>query len=79
MRLKNRKPKIIIKTRRGGHTKLYANGKWQKRVTEIDFHGYVENHGIIIECEFEKIKCNKNGFPIVEDNELIKEKHIVRF
>ena len=73
-RKKDRKPKIVIKTRNGGCTKLYVNGKWQRKVTNIDFHGYVGNDGIIIECEYEKMKCNKNGCPIVKDNELVKEK-----
>ena len=44
-RKKDRKPKIVIKTRNGGYTKL---------------------------------KCFKNGFPVIENNELVKEKHIVR-
>lgn len=78
MGCKNRKPKIVIKTRNGGYTKIYANRKWQERVTEIKFHGCVENHEIVIECEFKKIKCNKNGVPIVSNNELAIEKHIVR-
>ena len=78
-RKKDRKPKIVIKTRNGGCTKLYVNGKWQRKVTNLDFHGYVGNDGIIIECEYEKMKLDKNGYPIVADNELVKEKHIVRF
>lgn len=77
-RKKDRKPKIIIKTRNGGYTKIYANGKWQRKVTDIDFHGCVGNDGIIIECEYEKLKLDKNGCQIVADNELVKEKHIVR-
>lgn len=77
-RKRNRKPKIVIKTRNGGYTKLYVNGKWQRKVTDIDFHGYVSDGGIKIECEFEKIKCNKNGCPIVVNDELVKEKHIAR-
>ena len=77
-RKKDRKPKIVIKTRNGGYTKLYVNGKWQRKVTNLDFHGYVGNDGIIIECEYEKMKLDKNGYPIVKDNELVKEKHIVR-
>ena len=77
-RKKDRKPKIVIKTRNGGYTKLYVNGKWQRKVTDLDFHGYVGNDGIIIECEYEKMKLDKNGYPIVKDNELVKEKHIVR-
>ena len=77
-RKKDRKPKIVIKTRNGGCTKLYVNGKWQRVVTNLDFHGYVGNDGITIECEYEKMKLDKNGYPIVKDNELVKEKHIVR-
>lgn len=75
---KKRKPKIVIKTRNGGYTKLYVDGKWQRRVTDIDFHGYVSDDGITIECEYEKLKCDKNGIPIVVKDELVKENHIVR-
>lgn len=77
-RKRSRKSKIVIKTKNGGYTKIYANGKWQKKVTDIDFHGYVSNNGITIECEFEKIKCGNNGCPIVVNNELVREKHTVR-
>ena len=77
-RKKDRKPKIVIKTRNGGCTKLYVNGKWQRKVTNIDFQGCVGDNGIIIECEYEKMKLDKNGYPIVKYNELVKEKHIVR-
>ena len=75
---KDRKPKLIIKTRNGGYTKLYVNGKWQRKVTDIDFHGYVGDNGITIECEYTKLKCNKSGCPIVEKDELVRENHIVR-
>ena len=75
---RNRKPKIVIKTRNGGFTKLYVNGKLQRKVTDIDFHGYVSDDGITIDCEFEKMKLDKKGYPIVADNELVKEKRIVR-
>lgn len=77
-RKRNRKPKIVIKTRNGGFTKLYVNGKLQRKVTDIDFHGYVSDDGITIECEFEKIKCDKNGCPIVVNDELVKERYISR-
>ena len=77
-RKKDRKPKIVIKTRNGGHTKLYVNGKLQRKVTNLYFHGYVGDNGIIIECEYEKMKLDKNGYPIVADNEIVKENHIVR-
>lgn len=36
--MKKTRSKIIIKTRKGGYTKIYANGKWQKGVYNIDFH-----------------------------------------
>lgn len=77
-RKKDRKPKIVIKTRNGRYTKLYVNGKWQRKVTDIDFRGYVGDNGITIECEYTKLKCNKNGCPIVENDELVREKHIVK-
>ena len=77
-RKRSRKPKIVIKTRNGGFTKLYVNGKWQRKVTDIDFNGYVSDDGITIECEYEKLKCDKNGIPIVVNDELVKERRIVR-
>lgn len=77
-RKRSRKSKIVIKTRNGGYTKIYANGKWQRKVTDIDFHGYVSDDGITIECEFEKMKLNKKGYPIVANDELVKERHIAR-
>lgn len=76
-RKKDRKPKLIIKTRNGGYTKLYVNGKWQRKVTNLDFHADADKNGITIECKYEKLKCNKNGCPIVENNELVKEKHTI--
>ena len=42
-RKKDRKQKIVIKTRNCGCTKLYVNGKWQRMVTNLYFHGYVGN------------------------------------
>ena len=77
-RKKDRKPKLIIKTRNGGYTKFYVNGKWQRKVTDIDFHAYVGKNGMTIECEYEKLKCNKNDCPVVENDELVREKHIVK-
>ena len=77
-RKKDRKPKLVIKTRNGRYTKFYVNSKWQRKVTDIDFHANADMSGIAIECEYTKVKCNKNGCPIVVNNELVKEKHIVR-
>ena len=65
--MKKTRSKIIIKTRKGGFTKIYANGKWQKKVYNIDFHadsvGYVRN-GINISCVFDRYKTDKNGVTI---------------
>ena len=72
--MKKTRSKIIIKTRKGGYTKIYANGKWQKKVCNIEFHadsvGYVGN-GINISCVFDRYKTDKNGVQIynVENNE----------
>lgn len=77
-RKKYRKPKLIIKTRNGGYTKLYVNGKWQRKVTNLDFHADADKNGIRIRCDYTKLKYNKNGRPIVVDNEFVKEKYIVR-
>ena len=77
-RKKDRKPKIVIKTRNGGHAKLYVNGKWERNVTKIDFIAVADKNGIRIRCEYDKVKYNKNGCPIVVDNKLVKERHTVR-
>ena len=77
--MKKTRSKIIIKTRKGGYTKIYANGKWQKGVTAIDFHAscsYVD--GRSIQCEFENIKVDKNGRYAVKDYDIEREKHMAR-
>jgi hypothetical protein len=75
--MKKSRSKIIIKTRKGGYTKLYANGKWQHRVTSLDFHAGVNGH-INIECEFDTIKCNNKGMPIIENDKIVCKHHTVR-
>ena len=77
-RKKDRKPKLIIKTRNGGYAKFYVNGKWQRNVTKIDFIAVADKNGIRIRCEYDKVKYNKNCCPIVVDNKLVKERHTVR-
>ena len=62
--MKKTRSKIIIKTRKGGYTKIYANGKWQKGVYNIDFHADctpLRYPYIKISCEFDKYKTDKNG------------------
>ena len=66
--MKKSRSKIIIKTRAGGYTKIYANGKWQKKVCNIDYHAECSNKGgIKVTCEFDKLKTNKNGIPIYDE------------
>lgn len=77
--MKKTKSKIIIKTRADGYTKIYANGKWQKKVCAIDYHAECcNNGGIRITCEFNKLKTNKYGSVIYDEDkkEVVKE-HVV--
>lgn len=77
--MKKSKSKIIIKTRADGYTKIYANGKWQKKVCKIDYHAECSNRGEIkIMCEFDKRKVDKNGAVIYdEEKEEFAREHIV--
>lgn len=77
--MKKTRSKIIIKTRAGGYTKIYANGKWQKKVCVIDYHAECSNKdGIKVACEFDKQKTDKNGLPIYDEDkkDFVKE-HVV--
>lgn len=77
--MKKSRSKIIIKTRAGGYTKIYANGKWQKKVTDIDFHAECSDKGRIkVTCEFDRLKTDKNGSVIYDEakKDFAKE-HIV--
>lgn len=77
--MKKTRSKIIIKTRKGGYTKIYANGKWQKKVCVIDYHVECSNKGRIkVTCEFNKLKTDKNGSAIYDEGkkEFSKE-HVV--
>lgn len=66
--MKKSRSKIIIKTRAGGYTKIYANGKWQKKVRVIDYHAECSNKGEIkVTCEFDKLKTDKDGIPIYDE------------
>lgn len=77
--MRKSRSKIIIKTRAGGYTKIYANGKWQKKVCNIDYHAECSNKGRIkVMCEFDKYKVDKNGAVIYdEENKEIAREHIV--
>lgn len=59
--MKKSRNKIVIKTRKGGYTKLYANSKWQKKVYNIDYHAAYISRRIKVNCEFDKYKTDKNG------------------
>ena len=76
--MKKSRSKIIIKTRAGGYTKIYANGKWQKKVCNIDYHAECSNKGRIkVMCEFDKYKVDKNGTVIYdEEKQEIAREHI---
>ena len=79
--MKKTRSKIIIKTRKGGYTKIYANGKWQKGVYNIDFHAdgrALRCLYIKISCEFGKHKTDKNGSVIYDpEKEEIAKEHVV--
>ena len=77
--MKKSRSKIIIKTRAGGYTKIYANGKWQKKICGIDSHAECSNKdGIKVSCEFDKNKTDKNGSAIYnEDKKEFSKEHIV--
>jgi hypothetical protein len=77
--MKKTRSKIIIKTRAGGYTKIYANGKWQKKVCVINYHAECSNKdGIKVACEFDRLKTDKNGSVIYDEakKDFAKE-HIV--
>lgn len=77
--MRKSRSKIIIKTRAGGYTKIYANGKWQKKVCNIDYHAECSNKGRIkVMCEFDKCKVDKNGAVVYdEESKEIAREHIV--
>ena len=77
--MKKTRSKIIIKTRAGGYTKIYAHGKWQKKVRVIDYHAECSSKdGIKVTCEFDRLKTDKNGSVIYDEakKDFAKE-HIV--
>lgn len=75
--MKKSRNKIIIKTKKGGYTKLYADGKWQKRVKNIDFHADCYGGGINIKCEFDAVVCGKYNVPQIKDGEIVTKHHTV--
>lgn len=78
-RMKREHCDIIIRVKKGKFVKFYANGKWQKKVTAIDFHAeccYVD--GRAIQCEFENIKVDKDGRLAIKDYDIVREKHVAR-
>lgn len=76
--MKKTRSKIIIKTRAGGYTKIYANGKWQKKVCAIDYHAKCCNSRIEISCEFDKLKTDRHGSVIYDkDKKEVAKEHVV--
>ena len=79
--MKKSRSKIIIKTRAGGYTKIYANGKWQKKVCVIDYHAECSNKdGINVTCEFDRLKTDKNSSVIYDEakKDFVKERIVAR-
>lgn len=79
--MKKSRSKIIIKTRAGGYTKIYANGKWQKKVCVIDYHAECSNKDDInVTCEFDGLKTDKNGSVIYDEakKDFAKEHTVAR-
>ena len=60
-----RKAKFIFKINRNNTAKVYANGKWQKYVSEIHIDGYPMDYDI--EIKQHKLR---NGVPYVENDEI---------
>lgn len=76
--MKKSRNKIIIKSRKGGYTKLYANGKWQKRVYNLNFHADVtplRYPAIKAVCEFDRHKTDAHGKLVIENDEFVSEHH----
>ena len=77
--MKKTRSKIFIKPRAGGNTKIYANGKWHKKVRVINYHAECSNKdGIKVTCEFDRLKTDKNGSVIYDEakKDFVKE-HVV--
>ena len=68
--MKKSRSKIIIKTRKGGYTKIYENGKWQKKVYNINFHADCIGNFITTICTFDKYKADKNGSILYDKEKL---------
>ena len=58
---------------------LKVGGKWQKKVCVIDYHAECSNKdGIKVTCEFDKLKTDKNGSAIYdEDKKEFSKEHVV--
>ena len=77
-RMKREHCDIIIRVKKGKFVKFYANGKWQKGVTAIDFHAECCFQGRNIQCEFENIEVDKDGRLVVKGYDIVRKKCVAR-
>lgn len=77
-----RKKKIIITVDSNKRVKIYANKRWQRYVTSIEFLARADSeNGIQISCDIEKYKRNKNdtGYLLNDDRtEILKTTEHIR-
>lgn len=69
-----KKAKFIFKVNRNNTAKVYANKKWQKRVTHLNVSAYPAD----INVEFEQYLL-KNGVPYVVNDNLAKKTTTIHF
>ena len=63
-----KKPKLIFKINRNNTAKIYVGGKWQKFVSMLEIHAEPFCHDV----EVEQIKYDKNGKPVIKNNEVFR-------
>lgn len=67
-------PRIKIESD-GNTATIYIDGEKVKgKMVDLHFHGDVDD-GIHIAWDYEIIKEDENGMPLVENNEIVTEKH----
>lgn len=70
-----KKPKLVFKINRNNTAKLYVNGKWQKHVSYVQIEARPFSH----EINIEQIKHDRNGHPVIENNDAVRVKKKFRF
>lgn len=70
-----KKPRLIFKINRKNTAKIYVGGKWQKYVSKAEIIAEPFCHDIKIE----QIEHDKNGHPIIENNEVVRTEKMFHF